>query len=293
MNTVKTFLLLFGLTALLLWVGARLGGQAGLVTAFGVAALMNLFAYWFSDKMVLMMYGAKPVEEAEEPELYRIIRRLTQEAGLPMPRVYMIDSPASNAFATGRNPQHAAVAVTRGIMRILNEHELAGVIGHELAHVRNRDILTSSIAATIAGAVMMLARMAQWAAIFGGFGGGRDREERGGGGFGLLLVAILAPLAATIIQLAISRSREYQADASGSHISKDPLALASALQKLERGAQDDPVAMTASPATAHLFIVNPLRGQSLWALFSTHPPIPERIKRLQQIAREMSAGHKA
>ncbi|MBI3291563.1 MAG: zinc metalloprotease HtpX [Elusimicrobia bacterium] len=291
MNTIKTFLLLAGLTALFLWVGERIGGQAGLVTALGIAALMNLFAYWFSDKMVLMMYGAKPVTEAEEPVLYRIIRKLTQEAGLPMPRLYMIDSPVANAFATGRNPQHAAVAVTRGIRNLLNERELAGVIGHELAHVRNRDILTSTIAATIAGAVMMLARMAQWAAIFGGMGG-RDREERGGG-LGLLVVAIIAPLAAMIIQLAISRSREYQADVSGSQISKDPLALASALQKLEAGVQQAPGAMDASPATAHLFIVNPLRGQSLWALFSTHPPIPERIRRLEHIARSMSAGQKA
>lgn len=289
MNTLKTFLLLAGLTALFLWVGERLGGQSGLVMAFGMAAVMNLLAYWFSDKMVLMMYGAKEVKEAEEPELYRIVRRLTQEARLPMPRVYLINSPVANAFATGRNPHHAAVAVTRGIMDLLDERELAGVIGHELAHVRNRDILTSTVAATIAGAVMMLARMAQWGAMFGGMSG-RDREERGGSGLGLLLVAILAPLAAMIIQMAISRSREFQADVTGAKISRDPAALANALQKMEAGVQRRPGVFQANPATAHLFIVNPLRGRSLWTLFSTHPPIPERVRRLEQIARAMAAG---
>jgi heat shock protein HtpX len=242
---------------------------------------MNFFSYWFSDKMVLRAYGAKELTQQDEPELYNIVRELATSAGIPMPRLYMVESDTPNAFATGRNPHHAAVAVTSGIMRICNREELKGVIGHELSHVINRDILTSTIAATLAGAIMMIATMARWGALFGGFGG-RDGEERGGGIIELLAMAILAPMAASLIQMAISRTREYQADASGARLTHHPLYLANALRKLE--ASNERMPMDAGPATAHLFIVNPLSAQGLTRLFSTHPPIEERIARLEEMA---------
>jgi heat shock protein HtpX len=244
---------------------------------------MNVFSYWFSDRIVLSMYGARPIEEASAPRLYAIVRRLTTKAGIPMPRVYMIPSETPNAFATGRNPEHAAVAVTEGIMRILDEEELEGVLAHELAHVANRDVLISTVAATLAGAITYMAHMAQWAMIFGG--GRRDSDEDSGGGgvVGGLLMIVLAPLAATLIQLAVSRSREFQADASGAQMAGQPWGLAKALEKLEIASKMAP--MQATPATAHLFIVNPLTGGGWTTLFSTHPPIPERVARLRAMAR--------
>ncbi len=274
-NIFKTALLLGALTALLVLIGGAIGGQQGMVVAFVLALGMNFFSYWFSDRMVLAMYGAKPIEESQAPALYRIVRTLATRDGIPMPRVYLIPSESPNAFATGRNPQHAAVAVTEGIMRILSEEELEGVLAHELSHVKNRDVLIATIAATLAGAITYLAQMAQWAMIFGGR---RDDEEEGGGVFGSLLMAILAPIAAMLIQLAVSRAREYQADASGARLAGKPWGLAKALEKLETASKAVP--MDASPATAHLFIVNPLSGQTLLRLFSTHPPIEERIARL-------------
>ena len=249
-----------------------------MLVAFVLAIIMNAGSYWFSDRIVLAMYHAQPVEESENPKLFQIVRELAAEADLPMPRVYVIPQETPNAFATGRNPEHAAVAVTEGILRILTPSELKGVLGHELGHVRNRDILISSIAATLAGAIMILASMARWAAIFGGFGGRDDRE---GGILGLLLTAILAPIAAMLIQLAISRSREYLADQTGARLSHNPEGLARALEKLE--AASTRVPMDASPATAHMFIVNPLSGKTLAGLFSTHPPIEERIRRLRSM----------
>jgi heat shock protein HtpX len=275
-NSVKTTLLLAALTGLFLAFGELLGGRQGLEMALVFAAIMNLGAYWFSDKIVLAMYRAKPIEEREAPELYSIVRRLASRASMPMPRVYLIPSDTPNAFATGRNPSHAVVAVTQGILRMLDREELEGVLGHELGHVLHRDILISSIAATIAGAILMLARWAQWAAIFGG--GSRDERDRGGG-FELILMAILAPIAAMLVQMAISRSREYHADEAGARLCGRPGALASALEKLAVASQRIP--MSATPQTAHLFIVNPLSGQSLMKLFSTHPPIEERIARLR------------
>lgn len=277
-NTLKTTALLGLLTGLLILLGSLLGGSQGMVVAFLLAAAMNLGAYWFSDRIVLSMYGAKEVTEAEAPELHRIVRGLAQRAGLPMPKVYVIPTETPNAFATGRNPEHAAVAATEGILRILTPDELEGVIGHELGHVAHRDILISSIAATIAGAIMLLAQMARWAAIFGGVGG-RDDEERGGGLLELIVMAVLAPLAAMLIQMAISRGREYGADAAGARYSRKPGALADALEKLERAATMVP--LDANPATSHLFIVNPLRGGSIMTLFSTHPPTQERVARLR------------
>jgi heat shock protein HtpX len=285
MNTFKTFILMTGLTLLLIWIGNMLGGQQGMIMAFIFAGIMNFVSYWFSDKIVLMMYRAREIKENELPEVHSIVRQLTQSAGLPMPRLYYIDTPMPNAFATGRDPQHAAVAVTHGILDILNDTELSGVIAHELAHVKNRDVLISTIAATIAGAIFMLARMAQWAAIFGG--GSRDRDDNGGNGLGLILVAIIAPIAAMIIQMAISRSREFQADASGAKISGNPLALAGALRKLTLGVQHNPAEV--NPTTAHLFIVSPFSGKSLLTLFSTHPPLEERIQRLEKMAQEMNS----
>ncbi len=279
MNTFKTFLLLFLLTLFFLWVGAAIGGRAGMTFALVFAFLMNFFAYWFSDRVVLAMYRAKEVTEAEEPELYRIVRQLSQKAGLPMPRVYIIHADQPNAFATGRNPSHAAVAVTTGIMRILSPEELSGVIGHELAHVKHRDILIGTIAATIAGAISYLAHMAQWALIFGGFGGD---DDDGGNPFAALLVMIIAPIAAMIVQMAISRSREYAADDGGARIAGNPRYLASALRKLQWASERVP--LQANPATSHLFIVNPLSGKNLMKLFSTHPPIEERIARLEAMS---------
>jgi len=275
-NIFKTALLLVVLTVLLVLIGGAVGGQQGMLVAFFLALVMNVASYWFSDKMVLAMYRAKPIEESQAPGLYRIVRTLATRAAIPMPRVYLIPSETANAFATGRNPQHAAVAVTEGIMRILDEEELEGVLAHELSHVKNRDVLIATIAATLAGAITYLAHMAQWAAIFGGR---RDDEEEGGGVFGALLMAILAPFAAMLIQLAVSRAREYQADASGARLAGKPSGLAKALGKLEAASQALP--MDASPATAHLFIVNPLSGRTLLKLFSTHPPIEERIARLR------------
>lgn len=261
--------------------GSLIGGKQGATFALIIALGMNFFAYFFSHKIVLSMYRAKEITEAEAPELYSIIRRLTQKAGLPMPKVYIIDSDQPNAFATGRSPKHGVVAVTTGIMRILSMEELSGVIGHELAHIKHRDILISTIAATFAGAISYLAQMAQWALIFGG--GRHDDDEGGGHPIVALLMMIIAPLVAMIVQLAISRSREYAADEEGASIAGNPLYLANALKKLHYASQAIP--MNANPGTAHLFIVNPLSGKSLMKLFSTHPPIEERVARLEAMAR--------
>jgi len=276
-NMVKTGLLLALLTAIFLLVGEAAGGRNGMVLAFGFAVLMNAGAYWFSDRIVLRMYGAQEVSEADAPELHGMVRRLATAARLPMPKVYLIPSDSPNAFATGRNPAHAAVAVTRGITRILGREELEGVLAHEMAHVKNRDILIGTVAATLAGAVMMLARFAQFAAIFGG--GDRDRE--GGGGFGLLTMAILAPIGAILVQMAVSRSREYLADEKGARFCGNPEALASALEKISYASKRVP--LEASPATAHMFILSPLSGGGLRSLFSTHPPVEKRIERLRAI----------
>lgn len=284
MNTLKTTFLMALLTVLMVMVGGAVGGRHGMTLAFVMAAGMNFFSYWFSDKMVLSMYGAQEITESDDPRFYAIVRSLAQRAGLPMPKVYLINSDTPNAFATGRNPEHAAVAATTGILRILDEHELAGVMAHELTHVKNRDILIQTIAATFAGAITYMAHMAQWGAMFGG---GRGDDDEGGGAFGLIFMAILAPLAAMLVQMAISRSREFGADAGGAHICGDPLSLANALRKLEMGNQRIPM-QQASPATAHMFIVNPLTGGGLASLFSTHPPMPERIARLQEMSRTHS-----
>jgi len=277
-NIFKTAMLVAVLTAMLVLIGGAFGGRQGMLVAFVLALVMNLGSYWFSDKIVLAIYGAQPIDEARAPGLYAIVRRLTTRAGLPMPRVYLIPTDTPNAFATGRNPHHAAVAVTEGIMRLLNDDELEGVLAHELAHVKNRDVLISTIAATLAGAITYLAHMAQWAAMFGG-GRASDDEDRGGNPLGLILMAVLAPLAAMLVQLAVSRAREFQADATGARVAGRPLGLASALEKLERANEVAP--MAANPSTAHLFIVNPLRGDVLMRLFSTHPPLEERIARLR------------
>ncbi|MBI3121776.1 MAG: zinc metalloprotease HtpX [candidate division NC10 bacterium] len=278
-NTLKTTALLAALTVLFILIGGMVGGEQGMVMAFLFAGLMNFASYWWSDRIVLWMYGAQEVSEAEAPEFHALVRRLAQRAGLPMPRVYVIPTDTPNAFATGRNPDHAAVAATQGILRILSPDELEGVMAHELGHVRHRDILISTVAATLAGAIMMLARMAQWAAWFGG-GRSSEADEGGLGGIlGLVLLAILAPLAAMLIQMAISRAREYLADAAGAQISRKPWALADALEKLERAATAVP--LEANPATAHLFIVNPLRGSSILNWFPTHPPVEERVARLR------------
>ncbi len=278
-NTLKTTALLAALTVLFILIGGMVGGEQGMVVAFLFVGLMNFGSYWWSDRIVLWMYGAQEVTESQAPEFHALVRGLAQRAGLPMPRVYIIPTDTPNAFATGRNPEHAAVAATEGILRILTPEELEGVIGHELGHVRNRDILISTVAATMAGAIMMLARMAQWAAIFGGGRSSEDDEGGAAGIVGMLILAIVAPLAAMLIQMAISRAREYQADATGAQISRRPGALADALEKLERAATVLP--LDANPATAHLFIVNPLRGMSILNLFSTHPPIEERVARLR------------
>jgi heat shock protein HtpX len=271
--------LLVALTMLLIGVGGFLGGQNGMVIAFVFALVMNAGTYWFSDKIVLRMYGAREIAPHEAPQLHRIVKELAAEAQMPMPKLYTIPQEAPNAFATGRNPQHAAVAVTQGILRLLDEAELRAVLAHELSHVRNRDILVSTVAAVIAGAISMIANMAQWGMIFGGRGG----DERGGGNiFVMLAMIIVAPIAALLIQMAISRRREYGADETGAQISRDPLALASALKKIHRWSQSVP--MEANPATAHLFIVNPLTGGALMKLFSTHPPVEDRVRRLQQLA---------
>ncbi len=283
-NTLKTGLLLTVMTVLFLLIGNALGGQSGMTLAFVLALAMNGFSYWFSDKIVLRMYGANEVSEAEAPQLHSTVRRLATAAGVPMPKVYIIPEESPNAFATGRNPQHAAVAVTQGILRILSPDELEGVLAHEMSHVRNRDILVGTIAATLAGAVMMLARMAQFAAIFGG---GRSRDDEGGGGiFGLIFMAIVAPLAAMLVQMAVSRSREYLADETGAKLCGRPLSLASALQKISGWSREAP--MDASPATAHMFIISPLTGGTVMSWFSTHPPVEKRVERLRAMA--FSAG---
>jgi len=281
MNTLKTMVLLVTLTVLFIFIGALLGGRSGMTIALFIALAMNFFAYWFSDKIVLRMYGAREVSEAEAPELYSIVRTLSQKAGLPIPKVYIIDADQPNAFATGRNPRHGAVAVTTGIMRLLDRNELAGVISHELAHIKNRDILVSTIAATIAGAISYLAQMAQWAMIFGG----RRDDDEGGNPIAALVMMIVAPIAAMLVQLAISRTREYGADAGGARIVGNPLYLANALKKLHYASQRIP--LEANPATSHMFIVNPLSGGGFAKLFSTHPPIEERIARLEAMARGM------
>jgi len=288
MNGFRTTILLAALTALVVWIGQMFGGTNGAVLALVIAGAMNFFSYWFSDKIVLRMYGAQEITQSDDPELFSIVRELTVRDGLPMPRVYIIPEETPNAFATGRNPEHAAVAVTQGIRRILDRRELAGVLGHELSHVKHRDILISSIAATLAGAISYLAQMAQWAAIFGG--GSRDREEGGSNIFGLLFMMIVAPIAAMLIQMAVSRSREYSADEGGAKVSGDPLALASALRKLQMGAQNIPLQVSDATAnsTAHMFIMNPLTGGGLASLFSTHPPTEERIARLEAMAKDMS-----
>ena len=274
-NRVKTVLLLTGLTVFLIFMGKFLGGRQGMYLAFILALGMNFFSYWFSDKIVLRMYRAQEVSPEEAPQIHQMVEELAHEAGIPKPKVYIIPDDSPNAFATGRNPQHAAVAATQGIIRLLTPVELKGVLGHELGHVLNRDILISTIAATLAGAIMILASMARWGAILGM---GRDDEE-GGGILGVLVLSIIAPIAAMLIQMAISRSREYLADETGAHLTHNPESLARALEKLSLGTQRIP--MDASPATAHMFIVNPLTGRSLMNLFSTHPPIEERVERLR------------
>ena len=288
-NTFRTTILLAALTALLVWAGDLLGGRQGAIIALVLAGAMNFFSYWFSDKIVIKMYGGQEVTAQDDPELYGLVQDLATRAGLPMPKVYVLPQDTPNAFATGRNPQHAAVAVTEGIRRILTKRELAGVLGHELSHVMNRDILVSTIAATLAGAISYLAHMAQWAAIFGGH---RDRDDEGGGGgiLGLLFMMIVAPIAAMLIQMAVSRSREYGADVGGAKVTGDPLALASALRKLHMGAQNIPLqtSQATASATAHMFIVNPLTGGGLATLFSTHPPMEERIARLEAMAKDLS-----
>ena len=277
-NVLKTGLLLAVLTVMLVLIGGAVGGRQGMLIAFFIAVVMNFVSYWFSDKMVLAAYGAQPIEEASAPRLYAIVHRLATRAGIPMPRVYMIPSETPNAFATGRNPEHAVVAVTEGIMRILDEEELEGVLAHELSHVKNRDMLISTIAATLAGAITYLAHMAQWAAMFGGRG--RDDDEGGSNPLAMILLAILAPIAALLVQMAVSRSREFQADATGAKVAGKSWGLMKALEKLQMANQQMPMA-DATPATAHLFIVNPLSGATLSRLFSTHPPLEERIARLR------------
>jgi heat shock protein HtpX len=276
-NIFKTGLLLAVLTAMLVVIGGAIGGQQGMVIAFFLALAMNFFSYWFSDKMVLAMYGAQPIEERQAPDLHATVRRLAQRAQIPMPRIYLIPGDTPNAFATGRNPEHAAIAVTEGILRILDQDELEGVLAHELSHVKNRDVLISTIAATLAGAITYLAHMAQWAAIFGGR---RDDEDGGGSNpIAMIAMAIVAPIAAMLVQMAVSRAREFQADATGARLAGRTWGLSKALEKLQMAQQVVP--MNANPATAHLFIVNPLSGQALMNLFSTHPPLEERIARLR------------
>jgi heat shock protein HtpX len=282
-NTVRTTLLLGALTGLIVWIGQMLGGSQGAVIALVLAAVMNLGSYWFSDRIVIAMYRGREITEVDDPELSAIVRTLARQMGMPMPRLYVIPTDSPNAFATGRNPQHAAVAVTAGIRRVLTPRELAAVLAHELAHVKNRDILVSSIAATLAGAIMIIADMARWSLIFGG--GHRDDREGGGGALGLIFSLVLAPIAAMLIQMAVSRAREFQADDTGARTIRDPEALASALQKI--AAYSEQLPLDANPSTAHLFIVNPLHGGTLRNLFSTHPPLEQRVARLQKIASEL------
>lgn len=281
MNYFKTFLLLVILSLLLVWVGSYVGGTNGTVFAFLFVLVMNFVTYWYSDKIVLKMYGAKEASRADAAYLYSIVEELTNRAGLPMPKVYIVPSNAANAFATGRNPNHAAVAVTQGILNLLSKEELKGVLAHELAHVKNRDILIATIVAVVAGAIMMVARIAQWTAFFGGGHGSDEEGHRGSNPIAFLLLVILAPLAALLIQMAISRSREYAADKRGAAFTGTPSGLANALLKLEDASRYHP--MVANQATAHLFIVKPLSVEGFVSLFSTHPPIKERVKRLRQL----------
>jgi heat shock protein HtpX len=280
MNNIKTMLLLVMLTLIFITAGAAMGGKNGMTIGLIFAFGLNLFSYWFSDKIVLKMYRAKEVSEAEAPELYGVVRRLARKAEIPMPRVYIINEDQPNAFATGRNPNHAAVAVTTGLMRLLSHEELLGVIGHELAHVKHRDILIGTIAATFAGAISYLAQMAQWAMIFGGH---RGDDDEGGSPIAAIVMMIVGPIAAMIVQMAISRSREYVADEGGASISGNPRYLSGALRKLDSASKKIP--MDANPATSHLFIVSPLSGGGILKLFSTHPPIEERIARLESMGR--------
>ncbi|MDH4069382.1 MAG: zinc metalloprotease HtpX [Ignavibacteria bacterium] len=285
MNAMKTFALMALMTALLVYVGGMFGGQTGMIFAFGFALLMNAGTYWFSDKLVLRMYKAKEMTVGEHPEIHRMTGELCQAGGLPMPKLYLIPSNQPNAFATGRNPEHSAVAVTEGIVKALTREELRGVIGHELAHIKHRDILIGTVAATIAGAISMLAQMAQFAFIFGG---GRGDDRDGGNPLGAIAMIILAPIAAMLIQMAISRSREFLADEGGARMSNDPLALASALNKIAEYSKRIP--MKASPATSHMFIVSPLTGGGLTKLFSTHPPVEERVSRLEALVYGPAGG---
>ncbi len=276
-NQIKTFVFMVALTLILVWLGGLFGGRVGMFYALILAAGLNFFSYWFSDRIVLSMYRAKEVTPEEAPELHRIVEELAAKAGIPKPKIYIIDSDTPNAFATGRSPNHAAVAVTRGILKILTPEELKGVLGHELTHIINRDILISTIAATLVGAITFLADMARWFAFFGG-----GRDDEGGNPFAVIIFSIIAAFAAFLIQMAISRSREYLADEGGARLSGNPLYLARALEKLEKGVTRIP--MEVNPSTAHMFIVNPLRGGGVMSLFSTHPPTEERIKRLLEMA---------
>jgi heat shock protein HtpX len=284
-NQIRTTILLAVMTAFILWVGKVIGGNGGMVIALIIAGAMNFFSYWYSDKIVLRMYKAQEVTPQEAPQLYAMVAELAKRAGLPMPRVYIIPQETPNAFATGRNPENAVVAVTEGLLKYMNRDELAGVLAHELGHIKNRDILIGSIAATMAGAIMLLANMAKWGAIFGGFRGG---DNNGGGIFGLLAMAIIAPIAAMIIQMAISRSREYLADTTSANITGDSEGLARALEKL--GAYNQRIPMEAQPSTAHMLIASPLSGRNLTNLFSTHPPIEERVARLRHVRPEKKSG---
>ncbi len=287
MNSLKTTILLALLTGLLVTVGSFFGGAKGMMLMFMVSIFMNFFSYWFSDKIVLNMYGAREVTPEQAPDLIRMVSGLAQKAKMPMPKVYILETDVPNAFATGRDPEHGAVAVTTGIMRSLNSEELEGVIAHELSHIKNRDTLISTIVATIAGVITMIANMAQWAAIFGG--GRSDEDDNGiGGMLGFVFLIVLAPIAATLIQLGISRSREYQADETGGRMSGNPLALANALRKIEYYAKHG-VMSQATPATSHMFIINPLSGAGSWmvSLFSTHPSTEQRVAKLEELARKM------
>jgi heat shock protein HtpX len=284
MNAMKTTILLAALTVLLVLFGNMMGGQNGALVALLFAGVMNFVSYWFSDKIVLAMYRARKIEQGDAPELFRIVQRLAEKSDMPMPKVYIINSESPNAFATGRSPKHASVAATTGILRLLSEDELEGVMAHELSHVHNRDTLTATIAATLAGAITYIAHVVQWGAMFGGMG--RDDDNRGNA-IGMLLMAVLAPVAAMLIQLAISRSREYAADESGARLCGKPLSLANALSRLEKGVKMLPMG-GGNPSTAHLFIVNPFRGGGMVSLFSTHPPMEKRIQRLQELAREIA-----
>ncbi len=283
MNGIKVTMMMLGLMLLFMWVGFLVGGQNGMIMAFVMAAVMNFFAYWFSDKIVLRMYRAREISEADHPRLYRIVKRVATQAMIPIPRVYIVPSKAPNAFATGRNVDHAAVATTEGLLELLNDDELEGVIGHEMAHIMNKDMLVGTIAATFAGAVGILASMARWGAIFGGYG---RSDNRSNNAIGLLVAAIVAPLAAMLIQMAISRQREYKADRIGAKVSGKPLALAAALKKIHSA----PVRLNLEdrPATAHLMIANPLSGKGLTNLFSTHPPVQKRIELLQKMVYEQA-----